>query len=379
MEISSEQNKNTLSGRIVAVISDIFVPTLPVITAAGTLKALTLLLAYTGLLSDTGSTYYILSFVSGAGFYFLPLLLAHSSAKRFGGNPYLAMFLTAVLLHPDFLEALESGEALTFLSVPVAMQSYGSTVVPAVLIGIAEAYVERFFHRWIPQVISFFAVPLLTTLVMAPLGLLVLGPAGMAVGNGLSDGMNYIYQTVGWPAVALLAALAPMLVTAGFSLCFLPLALASINSIGFDAFSRPAFLAANVAMAASALAVFVRARVKKTKGLALQTSVVAFMGITEPSIYGILLPLRRPYIASILGAFIGGAFAGITHVRAVAYASPSLLTLPIFLNDSFVYTLLTVAIAFVSSFVLTLVLGFKEEAPARAAEEPRQQLLKKSA
>ena len=166
--------------------------------------------------------------------------------------------------------------------------------------------------------ISFFAVPLLTTLVMAPLGLLVLGPAGMAVGNGLSDGMNYIYQTVGWPAVALLAALAPMLVTAGFSLCFLPLALASINSIGFDAFSRPAFLAANVAMAASALAVFVRARVKKTKGLALQTSVVAFMGITEPSIYGILLPLRRPYIASILGAFIGGAFAGITHVRAVA-------------------------------------------------------------
>ena len=289
------------------------------------------------------------------------------------------MFLTAVLLHPDFIEALESGEALTFLSVPVAMQSYGSTVVPAVLIGIAEAYVERFFHRWIPQVISFFAVPLLTTLVMAPLGLLVLGPAGMAVGNGLSDGMNYIYQTVGWPAVALLAALAPMLVTAGFSLCFLPLALASINSIGFDAFSRPAFLAANVAMAASALAVFVRARVKKTKGLALQTSVVAFMGITEPSIYGILLPLRRPYIASILGAFIGGAFAGITHVRAVAYASPSLLTLPIFLNDSFVYTLLTVAIAFVSSFVLTLVLGFKEEAPARAAEEPRQQLLKKSA
>ena len=103
------------------------------------------------------------------------------------------------------------------------------------------------------------------------------------------------------------------------------------------------------------------------------------MGITEPSIYGILLPLRRPYIASILGAFIGGAFAGITHVRAVAYASPSLLTLPIFLNDSFVYTLLTVAIAFVSSFVLTLVLGFKEEAPAGAAEAPRQQLLKKSA
>ncbi len=369
MEASAKTSEIRLSSRIVAVISDIFVPTLPVITAAGTLKALTLLLSYGGILSDTGSTYYILSFISNAGFYFLPLLLAHSSCKRFGGDPYLAVFLTAVLLHPDFIQALESGKGLTFLSLPVSMQSYGSSVVPAVLMGICTAFAERFFRKWMPQIISFFAVPLLTCQVMAPLGLLVLGPAGMAIGNGLSSGLDHIHQVIGWPAVALLAALAPVLVTAGFSLCFLPLALASINATGFDAFSRPAFLAANIAMASAALAVFVRSRFRQTKGMSLQSSVVAFMGITEPSIYGILLPFKRPYIASILGAFVGGAFAGATHVKAVAYASPSLLTLPIFLGDSFVCTLLTIAITFSVTFLLTFALGFDDGVPHSSLEK----------
>lgn len=109
--------------KLVGIISDIFVPTLPVITAAGILKALTLLLAALGLLSETSDTYYVLSFVSNAGFYFLPLLLAHSTAKRFDGNPYLAVFLTAMLLHPDFLNLVKDGSSLSFLTLSVPMIS----------------------------------------------------------------------------------------------------------------------------------------------------------------------------------------------------------------------------------------------------------------
>ena len=347
--------------KLVGIISDIFVPTLPVITAAGILKALTLLLAALGLLSETSDTYYVLSFVSNAGFYFLPLLLAHSTAKRFDGNPYLAVFLTAMLLHPDFLNLVKDGSSLSFLTLSVPMISYSSTVVPAILVGLASAFLERFLRKWVPDIISFFAVPLLLTLIMAPLILFVLGPVGMLIGNGLSGALDFIHNRIGWPAIALMAALVPLIVTGGFSLCFLPLALASINATGFDPFTRPAFLAANISMGASALAVALKSRRRENRSLGIQTSVVALMGITEPSIYGVLLPLKRPFLASMIASGIGGAFAGITGVRSMAYASPSLITLPIFLGDRFVYTLITVAITFVCSFVLTWIIGFEDK------------------
>ncbi len=353
--------KKTRMDRVVDTISGIFVPTLPVITAAGILKALMLLLSALNLLNAESNTYYVLSFVSSAGFYFLPLLLAHSTAKRFGGDPYLALFLTAILLHPDFISVFKEGGSLTFLSLPITMMSYSSTVVPAIVIGWSVAFVEKLLRRWVPGIIAFFAVPLLTTLLMAPLILIVLGPAGMFIGDGLSNGLNFIHEKIGWPAVALLAAMTPFLVTAGFGLCFLPLALSSITATGFDPFSRPAFLAANVAMASAALAVFVKSKVRENKSLSLQTSIVAYMGVTEPSIYGVLLPLKRPYIASIIGAAAGGAFAGITDVKSVAYASPCLITLPIFLSGTFVYALLTVAVTFVTTFVLTWLIGFDDK------------------
>lgn len=353
--------KKSNMDRVVNVISDIFVPTLPVITGAGILKALILLLSALKLLPADGNTYYVLSLVSDAGFYFLPLLLSHSTAKRFGGDAYLALFLTAVLLHPDFINAFKTGESLTFLTLPITLKSYSSTVVPAILIGWAVSIVEKFLKKWIPDIISFFAVPLLTTLIMAPLILIVLGPAGIIIGDGLSNGLNFLHETIGWPAVALLAALTPILVTAGFGLCFLPLSLASISATGFDAFSRPAFLAANIAMASAALAVFVKSKVRENKSLALQTSIVTYMGISEPAIYGVLLPLKRPYIASLMGAAIGGGFAGLTDVKSVAYASPSLITLPIFLSGTFTYALLTTVITAVSSFILTWILGFEDK------------------
>lgn len=361
--------KKSVLDKIVDTMSAIFVPSLPVITAAGILKALILLISALGLLSEDSNTYYVLSFVSNAGFYFLPLILAHSTAKHFGGNPYIALFLCAVLLHPDFIDIVKKGETLTFLSLPIASKSYGSSVIPPILVGWIEACVEKLLRKWIPNIISFFAVPLLTTLIMAPLILIVLGPAGMFIGDVLCGLMDIIHTKIGWPAVAIMAALSPLIVAAGVSLCFLPLSLGALTATGFDPFTRPAFLAANIAMASAALAVFVKSKVRQNKSVALQTSIIAYMGITEPSIYGVLIPLKRPYIASIIGAAIGGAFAGLTDVKAVAYASPSLITLPVFLSDTFIYAVLTVVITAVATFILTWIIGFDDIPLHNTAEE----------
>ena len=361
MEPINDRKKPSAMDRAIAFVSEIFTPTLPVITAAGILKALILLLASLGILKEDSSTYYIFSFVSNAGFYFLPFLLAYSAAKRCGGNPYLAMFLTAILFHPDFTSLVENGGSLTFLALPVTMKSYSSTVIPAFLIGWGSSFVEKHLRKWLPDIISFFAVPLLTTLIVAPLTLLVLGPVGLIIGDALSNSLIFIHDKIGWPAVVLLAGLTPLLVTAGFGLAFLPPALASIETLGYDAFSRPAFLTANIAMATAALAISIKSKHRETKSLALQSSVVAYMGITEPSIYGLLLPLKRPFIASIIGSSIGGVVSGLAGIRSVAYASPSIITLPIFLGDTFPFTLLAVAVTIAVTFVLTWTLGFEDK------------------
>lgn len=347
--------------RLVDIISGIFLPVLSVIMAAGVLKAFLLLLAALRLLSEHSDTYYVLSFISNAGFYFLPLLLAHSAAKHFGGDAYLALFLTAILFHPDFTALVENGTAKSFLSLDIPLRSYGSAVVPAILIGFCVAYFERFLRKWIPEVISFFAVPFLTALVMGPLVLLALGPAGSFLGDLLSGGLSLIHQAAGWPAVALLAGCCPLLIAGGFPLCFIPLSLAMLASTGYDAFTRPAFLAANIAIAASALAVFAKSRQKATKTLALQSSLTGFMGVTEPSVYGVLIPLKRPFLAASIAAAASGAFAGFTQVKSVAYASPSLVTLPIFMGSSFVYALLTVLLSAALSFALTWIMGFEDQ------------------
>lgn len=358
-------HKDTRKGlhidRAITFISEIFHPVLSVITAAGILKALLLLLAAMHLLGENSNTYYILSFVSNAGFYFLPLLLAHSAARHCGGDPYLAVFLTASLFHPDFVNIVENGGNLTFLTLPVVMKSYSSTVIPAFLIGWGISVLERFLRKWVPDMISFFAVPLLTTLIAAPLILFVLGPVGLLAGDALSESLLFIHEKIGWPAIALLAGLGPLLIVAGFNLCFLPPALASIEAVGFEAFSRPAFLTVNVAIATASLAVSLKSKIRGTKHLALQTALVAYMGVTEPSIYGVLLPMKRPYIASMIGAAIGGIVAGSSGIRAVAYASPSIITLPIFLGSAFSYVLLSVAVTIIATFLLTWFLGFEDK------------------
>lgn len=361
MKTKSEKNRfKTVLDKAVDTMSAIFVPVLPVITAAGILKALILLLAALNLLSEDSSTYYVLSFVSDAGFYFLPILLTYSTAKHFGGNPYLAAFFCAFLFHPDFTSVVDQGGSLSLLSLSIPMKSYHSAVIPAVIIGWSESVLEKFFRKHIPDIISFFAVPLLTTLIMAPLILLALGPVGIIAGDALCTFMDFMHNKIGWPAIALLAGLCPLIVSAGASLCFLPLSLAALESLGFDSFTRPSFLAANVAIGAAALAVSLKSKIRNNKSLALQTSIIAYMGVTEPSLYGVLIPLKRPLLTAMAGAAAGGAFAGLTGVKAVAYASPSLITLPVFLSDTFVYAVLTVVVSSAVSFLLTWFFGFED-------------------
>lgn len=357
---TEEKKNNKIVDRIIATMSAIFMPNLPVITAAGVLKALLLLAGNTGLLSTGSDTYYVFSFVSAAGFYFIPIFLAASAAKHFGGNPYLAMFLAAVLFHPDLTSLIDSGRELSFLGVQIDVRSYGSGVIPGICIGILEAYLEKFFKKVVPELLSFLGVPLLVTLVGAPLILIIIGPLSLKIGEGLGWAMEFIHLQIGWPAVAVLAAAFPFLVMFGSNLCLLPLSLAAIATYGFDAFTRPAGLCANMAIAGAAFAAFLRVKAKKDKSMALQASLVALMGVTEPALYGVLFPRKKPLIAAVIGSAIGGAFSGFFDVKAIAYASPCVITLPIFLGDTFIWAIFAIVVSFLAGFLVCMLMGFED-------------------
>lgn len=364
------KNKKSLLDRFVDTMAAIFVPALPVITAAGILKAFILLAAAIGILNEAGDTYFCLNFISNAGFAFLPLVLAHSASAHFGGTPYLGLMAAAALFHASYVQAVDTNTALTIFTINVALKNYASAIVPGILVGMTEAYAERLFKKIIPHMVSFILVPALSILVTGPLALLVVGPLGMYVGDLLGMLVEFIYVTIGWPAVAVLAGLCPAIVSAGVSLCLIPLSLTAIANVGFDAFTRPAFLACNLAIAGASMAVSVKSKIRENKHLTLQTSIIAMMGITEPSLYGSLIPMKKPFLAASLAAAIGGAFAGLTNVKGVAYASPSILTLPIFLGDTFVYAVLTCAVSFAAGFLLTWLLGFSDERLAAAGRDP---------
>jgi len=361
-EVSGKKKKSNFF----TAISAIFSPVLAAFAGSGILRALVILSSQLGLLSESSGTYQILTIASMTVFYFLPVILAYTTAKYFDANPVLSMVIGAALIHPDLIAMMGdvgNGAMTDFLGIPVTLMNYPSTVFPAIIAIWAFSHLERKLKQWIPEGGHLVFVPMISFFVMIPLTLIVIGPITYYISNWIANLINTLIESSPLLAGALVGGGWNGLVSVGLHWAVNPIMIQNIATQGYD-YIVPFTFATNFAMMGAAIGVWLKARNKNRKRYSLTTALtIAFSGITEPAIYGVAMVLKRPFIAALIGGAIGGAYIGYQGVTAQSFVFGGLTTMPTFAGGkpgNFMHAAIGLAICVLVSAVLTYMFGFEE-------------------
>jgi len=347
-------------GSILDGISGCLFPLIPALVGGGMLKVIILLLNMIGLLSVDSPTYITLSFVSDTTFYFLPVMVGASAAKKFGANIYLGIFIGAMLINPTFIELVSTGNAGSVFGIPIYAASYASTVFPVIMAVFVMSYVERFFARISPDAIRTMLEPVGTLLVMVPLTLCAIAPLGSILGIYLTDAIMWLYDTTGFLGIAILAALYPLMTITGMHGALLPVAINSFATLGYDPILFVVGSISNVNQGIASAAVALKTKDTALRSNALSSAITAlFGGVTEPALFGVNLKLKKPLWCAIIGNFIGATYVGLMHVYC--YVIPGIGG-TIFILPSFVgpdsSNLINMIIGLIISIVVTFTCTF---------------------
>lgn len=363
--------KKKAAAYVVDFVISIFQPLIPAIAGGGVLKSLLIILDMVGWLSKDTSTYKILDSIGTAPIYFLPLLVAITTATKLKVNILLALTAVSVLLLPSLTTLTAQGA--TFLTLDIKNISYASQVFPAILCVIFYAQTEQFFNRYTPSTLRGFLAPMLSLMITVPVTLLFLGPLGYELGSMLATVILWLYGKFGFVATALLAGGLPFIVAAGMHKPLLPYAVTSMGQLGKESLYLPASLAHNIAEAGACLAVSLKSKDKTFKATALTSSISALFGITEPALYGITLLNKKVLMSVIIGSALGGGFMSFMAVSAFALVPPSLASISIFASPesptSLIYAFVGALGSFVISFAATLIL-WREKEPETVSVQP---------
>jgi len=377
-DADSTKEETKKGGNIVARVFDFIAgsmtPLLPAMLGAGMLKTVLIVFVMSGLIDTAGSTYILLNALGDAFFYFLPLFLANTAARKLGANPMLVMIIAGAMLYPDLITLLGEGNA-TFLGIPVTSSTYSASVIPIFLMVPIMKYVEKWVHKIIPDILKSFMVPLLVLLISFPIAIIVIGPLGMILGSYLTIGIDWLYTHMGPIAVPLLAACLPFVVMTGMHLAVFSICIANFMNAGFDALVMPAMLLSNIGQGGATLGVALKTKNKELKPNATASSISAvFAGVTEPALYGVTLKYRRSMIGAMIGAAAGGLYAGITGVAFyVLGGAPSVFSIMQMIGPSGKATVVNGTIALVITFIVSTAASFilykdTEEASAEKTE-----------
>lgn len=366
-----EEEKGSVVNRIISVISTTFTPVIPALIGGGMIKAVLSILVLFNLVNEASSTYEIINFISDAPFYFMPVLLAYGASQKFKTSPIMAMTMACALLHPTWSGLVTAGSPLTFFGAPVVLVDYASSVIPIILSVWIMSYVEKFAEKYSPSIIKFFLKPLLVMFISVLIALIIVGPLGNLLNDLVQSGANYLNAHVSWLIPMLMGAFQPFLTLTGTAWAMTPIATSQISTLGYEIVNGPGMLASNIAQGGATLAVALKAKDENLKSLASSSGFTAVMGITEPCLYGVLLKLKRPFVASMIGGAAGGIYAGITGLVRYAFVSPGLTAIPAFIGKNpmnVVHAIVTIIISFVVGFVASWILGFKEDEPQEDVE-----------
>ncbi len=349
------------------MIGGIFKPILIVIIGAGVLQAVRDILLQVGAISRVSSSYIFLDGLGSAVFYFLPIFLAISSANVFNATPFLAASVAAFLLFPNitnmFSWANSVGWNLTlFGKIPITYVKYESSVLPIILIVYFQSKIEPLLKKVIPDLVRSILFPVLTMFITCIAGIIILGPLGTWVGDGLAFVITWLNTRVPWLVPTLVGAASPFLVITGSHYSLFPVATQNLAQLGYDTVLMPGMMASNIALAGASFAVAVRAKQKSYKSYCASSGITSFFGISQSSLYGIAIPLKKPLIASVVGGGISGFYAGITGIKAQSFVTPGLLSLVGYSSptSNLVNAVITIVIAFAATFIVTFIMGFEE-------------------
>lgn len=354
----ADQPKEKILSRIFAVISGSLSPLLPAMAGAGILKAFLTLFTTFGWVSAESGTYLILAAAANAVFYFLPIFLGVTAATKFGANPYVGGVIGAALMEPNFTGLLANGDKTSFLGIPVVLMDYSSTVFPVFVAIWIFSYVEKFLKKIIHKELQTFLVPLLSLAIIVPLTAMIFGPFGVYIGNAIADGINYLMGVSGLLTGAVIGGLIFFLVVFGLHWGIIPIVLANLSK-GTDPILAM-WAASNFAMAGVALGVFLKSKEKTLKSIAGSSTLSLLLaGVSEPTVYGILLRFKRtmPYV--IIAGAIGGAINGGFHTYATAFVFQNIFSIGAFEPVS--YYLVGIAAAMGIGLVLTILLGYQDK------------------
>lgn len=364
-----KEKKNILS-MLMDTISGIMTPVIPAIIGAAMIKILLTLLPMLGLIDTAGETYSILNVIGDGAFFFLPVLIAISAAKKFGTNVYYAVSLALIMLHPNFIEMMntvkETGEAVHFLKfIPVSYASYAYSVIPIILSVWALKYVEKIVEKITPVVTKNFLKPMLVMLIAAPIALIVLGPLGAIFGDVLSKVVYFIHDKLGFIAIGIIAGIYPFVVMAGMHHAFTPIKLGMLATTGFENFICIGELCSNMAQGAASAAVAFKTKNKDFRQVAGSSAFSALVaGITEPALYGVTLRLKKPMLGACIGAVIGGLFGGFFQLKCFGIATPAMVSIVQYVESgrpaSLLIAALTILITAVAAFIATMIIGFED-------------------
>lgn len=364
-----KKNQNIIS-EMLDIISSVMSPVIPAIIGAAMIKVLLTVLPMIGILSNTSQTYELLSVIGDGAFFFMPVLIGMSAAKRFNANPYYAVSIALIILHPNFISLLkganEAGQTVKFFNlIPVTYANYSYSVIPIILSVAVLPYIEQFVDKITPKITKNFLKPMLVMLFIAPIVMVVIGPLGAIFGDMLSTAVYFIQDKLGFIAVGLVAAVFPFVVMTGMHHAFTPIKLGVLATTGFEGFICIAEFCANMAQGAAALAVSIKSKnsdIKQSAGSSAFSALVA--GITEPALYGTNLRFKKPMIGACLGGLMGGLVGGFFQMKCYGVATPAIVTIPQYLEEgnpqSFLYILITLGVTVVSTFIITYVIGFED-------------------
>lgn len=376
-EISSKDNsqekvkeeKTGLATTLIDFVAAVFQPIIPALSGAGMVKAVLALLTVFNVITNTSQTYILLNMFADAVFYFMPVLLAYTTAQKMKCSPILGAATALIMMHPTWTGMVAAGEAVNFFEfIPFQLVSYGNSVIPIILIIIVQSYVERWLNKVMPKSVNLVFVPMLTFIIMGTLAFSVIGPLGNIVGTWLATVFNFLAENVAWAPAVLVGGLLPVMVMFGIHNGVAPLGVMQMGTLGYDSIFGPGCVCSNMAQAAAGAVVALRARNKNDKQVATAGSITAFMGITEPILYGVNLPKKYPLYAAMIGGACGGMYAGLTHTHRFATGSSGLPAVLLYIGDNtmmyFYNILIAIAISVVVSAALAWILAGRFEKKA---------------
>ncbi|WP_409016575.1 beta-glucoside-specific PTS transporter subunit IIABC [Anaerostipes caccae] len=379
-----DPEKGSLFNRAIDTISGIFQPILGIMAACGMVKGLNALFVALGLYSDACGGYLILNAIGDGLFNFMPLFLGYTAAKKFKLKPMLGLVIGAIMCYPTIQNSALSagGNALytlfggtmfaskvytDFFGIPLIGMDYTGTVIPVIFVVYFASKCEKFFNKFIPDLVKFFFVPMLTLLVAIPAGLLVIGPLATFGSTVIAEAVMTVRNFSPMLAGAIVGLTWQILVIFGLHWGFIPVYINNIMTNGFDNVMMP-FFACTFATSAVVLGVFFKTKNKQIKEMAIPNFISGIFGVTEPAIYGILLPLKKPFIISCIVGGIGGGFYGAFNFRKFMMGGMGIFEFPAMIEPdgsmgNLIVAVVGVIISMVLGFAATMIF-YKEKEPA---------------